>query len=117
MLVCGKLDKIMKTTMKNLELKNRMLIASENQSLDSLYEKQVDENLYTDNCDYEKDPTGLFFSLDNDEFYFVDYVTNHSGWKNAHEQQNNCVFLTYVNASTAIMSSLETLIEEHEYEA
>lgn len=103
--------------METLELKNRMLVAAENQTLDSLYEKQVDENLFNENTDYEKDPTGLYFDLDNDTFYFCSYIINNSGWKNAHEQQNNCVFLTYVNANTAIVSSLETLIEEQEYEA
>lgn len=103
--------------MKTLTLKNRMLIAAENQSLDSLYEKQVDANLFNENTDFEKDATALYFDLDKDEFLFVPYITNNSGWRQAFESQNNCVFITYVNANTAIVSSLETLIDEQEYEA
>lgn len=89
----------------------KMQKAAEVQRLDKLYENQVDSELYTDDCDFEKDPTGLFFDLDKGEFYFVDYVTNHSGWKDAFLSQNNAIFMDYVNANDAICNDLETYIE------
>jgi hypothetical protein len=94
------------------ELKEKMLKACERQSLDKLYESQVDENLYNDDCDYDLDSRGLFFDLDTDEFYICYYVTPHSGWKHAHENQNPCFFVAWIDANTAIMNSLENVVNE-----
>ena len=99
--------------MKTIGLKDRMLKACETQDLGELYESQVDENLYNEKCDYDLDSRGLFFDLYENKFYLCNYVTPHSGWKDAHLNQNPCEFISWVHACTAISDSLENLIEEY----
>lgn len=94
--------------MKELILK--MYAASKNQSLSKIYERDVDANLFEENTDYQKDPTGLFFDLGKNEFYFVNYVTTHNPDYSAHEQQNEVYFMGFCNADTAIQGKLENFI-------
>lgn len=91
----------------------RMRLAASKQDLDQLYEEQVDKNLFNDNTDYDRDATGLFFDLDANKFVFITEVTEHNGWREAFEQQNNVVFIDYVNAADALFKDLNDLIEQY----
>lgn len=88
--------------------------SAKQQRLAALYEEQVDANLFEENCDYEKDPTGLFWS-EKDGFFFVEYVKrvnqHDNGWKNTFLQQNDAHFVAYVDANTAVVSELDDFID------
>lgn len=91
----------------------RMRLDADKQELDLLYEEQVDKNLFNEKTDYDRDATGLFFDLDENKFVFITEVTEHNGWREAFEQQNNLVFIDYINANDAIYKDLNELIEQY----
>jgi len=91
----------------------RMRLAADKQELDLLYEEQVDNNLFNEKTDYDRDATGLFFDLDTNKFVFITEVTEHNGWREAFEQHNNVVFIDYINANDAIYKDLDELIENY----
>jgi hypothetical protein len=89
---------------------SEMYAAAERQRLSQLYVEQVDANLFDDNCDTERDGTGLFFHLHEKRFLFVPYVTAHSGQKDTFLQFNAALFIAYVDAAQAAERELSQYV-------
>jgi hypothetical protein len=88
--------------------------AAEMQDLAELYEEQVDKNLFNEKTDYDRDATGLFFDLDNQEFLFIPEVVKSNGMHEDFEELAIVKLVAYVNAGDALFKSLEQIIDEYE---
>lgn len=91
-------------------LVDEMLAAADTYNLGELYEQQVDENLYNENADCERDAVGLFYDIKHKTFDFFADVTPSSRLKDAYTRQNDVIFIAFVDVDTAVTGSIEDLI-------
>lgn len=96
--------------MQNFELIEKMESIASSVSLHSLYQQEVDSNLFEENCDYNRDATALYFFPEKEKFGFVPYITREQGNRNVFKSQNVAIFVAYVDAERAIASNLYELI-------